>query len=395
LRLSGSLSAYSKSVGLGFTEPYLFDHQIAFGADVFRRDYTSLSTIGDTSTSTYQQVTTGLQLRFGVPLTEYWSLALRYGLSQDQVTLDKSIYYTNGACDPILAGQYLCDAVGNRTTSSVGYSFVFDTTNSRIRPTSGERLTLSQDFAGLGGSVRYIRSTINASKFWGLGSGFTLTAHAEGGYIHGIGQDVRLTDRFFLGEPELRGFDIRGIGPRVTRYPYDLSVIPATVTTSGDSVVQDALGGNAYYQGRLELEIPMGAGARELGLRPSIFMDVGAVFGGKTPTVTDGCALANSATPAVACVAPIRQYSDSNGSPLYLNADGTTTTTNTGTPYTYSTGVYREVYYGNTARPRLSIGAGVNWNSPFGPLRIDIAKALIKAPGDVSKLITFNIGTQF
>ncbi|WEK01166.1 MAG: outer membrane protein assembly factor BamA [Candidatus Sphingomonas phytovorans] len=395
LRLSGTLSAYSKSVDLGFTEPYLFDHPIAFGADVFRRDYSSLGTIGDTSTTTYQQVTTGFQLRFGIPLTEYWSLGLRYGLSQDQVTLDKATYYTNGVCDPTLAGQYLCDAVGNRTTSSVGYSLVFDSTNSRIRPTSGARLTLSQDLAGLGGSVRYIRSTINASKYWGLGSDFTLTAHAEGGYIHGIGQDVRLTDRFFLGEPEMRGFDIRGIGPRVTRYPYDLSVIPATTTTNGDSVIQDALGGNAYYQGRLELEIPMGAGVRELGLRPSIFMDIGAVFGGKTPTVTDGCASANSATPPVACVAPIRQYSDSSGRPLYLNADGTSTTTNTGTPYTYTTSVYREVYYGNTPSPRLSIGAGVNWNSPFGPLRIDIAKALIKAPGDVSKLVTFNVGAQF
>ena len=29
---------------------------------------------------------------------------------------------------------------------------------------------------------------------------------------------VRLTDRFFLGEPQIRGFDIRGVGPRVVRY---------------------------------------------------------------------------------------------------------------------------------------------------------------------------------
>src|SRR3546814_9251253 len=110
-------------------------------------------------------------LRAGVPLTEYTSLALRYGLSFDDVTLDKDTYYTtnpNGVseCDPILAGRYLCDAIGKRTTSSVGYSLIFDTRDNRIRPTKGHSVTLSQDFAGLGGSVKYVRSRIDADKFW-------------------------------------------------------------------------------------------------------------------------------------------------------------------------------------------------------------------------------------
>ena len=236
LRLSGSLSEFSKSVDLGFTEPYLFDKNIALGGDIFRRDFNSFNTIGDTSSTTYDEVTTGFQIRAGVPLSEYWSAQLRYQLSQDQVSLDPATFFTNGVCDPALAGQYLCDALGNRTTSSIGYSLVYDTRNNRLRPTSGEIVTLSQDYAGLGGSVRYLRSTLNASKYWGLGSGFTLTAHAEGGYIWGIGQSVRLTDRFFLGEPEMSGFDIRGVGPRVTRFPYDTSTTPATLTTSGDSV---------------------------------------------------------------------------------------------------------------------------------------------------------------
>src|SRR5690606_38303757 len=49
----------------------------------------------------------------------------------------------------------------------------------------------------------------------------------------------------------------------------------------------DALGGTAYYLGRAELEIPLGSGARELGLRPSIFLDVGSVFGVRQPTLTN------------------------------------------------------------------------------------------------------------
>ena len=40
-------------------------------------------------------------------------------------------------------------------------------------------------------------------------------------------------------------------------------------------------------------------------------------------------------------------------------------------------------------------GIGVNWTSPFGPLRIDLAKALLKQKGDNTKLFSFNVGTQF
>jgi outer membrane protein insertion porin family len=54
-----------------------------------------------------------------------------------------------------------------------------------------------------------------------------------------------------------------------------------------------------------------------------------------------------------------------------------------------------EGYYGNSAMPRIAVGFGVNWNSPFGPLRIDVAYPLLKRKGDDSKLISFNVGTQF
>jgi outer membrane protein insertion porin family len=188
LRASVSYSTYSKSVELGFTEPYLFDSNVALGGDIFRRDYRSYNTVGDTNTTTYKQVSTGFQIRAAVPLSEYWSGAARYGLSYDQVSLDQATYYTNGSCDVALAGSYLCDAIGNRWTSSVGYSLIRDSLNSRLNPTRGSRLSISQDFAGLGGDTHYLRSTIVASKFWGLGSGFVLNAQAEGGHIQGSGR---------------------------------------------------------------------------------------------------------------------------------------------------------------------------------------------------------------
>ena len=56
---------------------------------------------------------------------------------------------------------------------------------------------------------------------------------------------------------------------------------------------------------------------------------------------------------------------------------------------------FREVFFGDSPKPRLTVGIGVNWVSPFGPLRIDIAKALLKQKGDDTKVFNFNVGTQF
>jgi len=400
LRASVDYSKYSKSIELGFTEPYVFDKNIALGWDIFRRDYNSFNFTGNGNDrrTTYNQVTTGFQLRLGVPLTEFTSLALRYGLSYDDVSLDKSTYFvdTNGdgtkdTCSPVIAGRYLCDALGKRLTSSVGYSFVFDNLNNRLHPTRGQRVVFSQDLAGLGGDVRYIKSTVEAHKYWGFGKGFVFSVNGEGGYIKGLGQDVRLTDRFFLGEPQIRGFDIRGIGPRIKR-TYLQDDLKTPLSNSNNNISDDALGGRAYYLGRLELELPLGSGGRELGLRPSIFMDAGAVFGIRRPNFQ------STPTPGLKV-----QALDSSGKPLFIDAvTGASTTSTTASDGTANKPLnsvdvpaFVEQYLGNSAKPRLSIGFGVNWNSPFGPFRIDVAKALLKQKGDDTKLFSFNVGTQF
>jgi outer membrane protein insertion porin family len=226
-------------------------------------------------------------------------VALRYGLNQDKVTLDQATYFTDpdgptgpapAVCDPQRAGVYLCDAVGSRITSSIGYSFSYSNLNNSLRPSRGQRVTLSQDFAGLGGSVRYLRTKLNAAKYWDAGKGFIFSISGEGGYIHSFedaarpGADpVRIIDRFFLGEPQFRGFDIRGVGPRVTRFAYDAT---GNLVTDRKSVLSDdAIGGKAYYLARLELEIPLGSSFKELGLRPSVFADAGALFSLTQPTL--------------------------------------------------------------------------------------------------------------
>ena len=413
LRASVNYSSYSKSIELGFTEPYLFDRNIALGVDLFRRDLSSFNFLGNERNTTFSQVNTGFQIRTGVPLTEYWTLAGRYGLSREEVSLNEQNFFINGQCSPLLAGRYLCDTIGNRFVSTIGYSLVYSTLDNQIRPTNGNRIVLSQDFAGVGGDVRYLRSRIDADKYWNLGSGFIFGLSAEAGYTYsledrGAGVDnLRLTDRFFLGEPQIRGFDIRGVGPRVQRIRY----LGGTNTLDPDprNITDDALGGRAYYLGRAELEIPLGSGGRELGFRPSIYVDVGSVFGVTNPVLqTFPCRDANgnevgrtpcsSGTPGPILV-PIL---DQAGNQLYIDNTTMMVTTNpvdaSGNANTIATNPiqpFLERFVGDTPSPRVTIGAGVNWNSPFGPFRVDFAYALLKEEGDDNKIFSFNIGTQF
>jgi outer membrane protein insertion porin family len=403
-------SRYSKSISAGFTEPYLFDKNILLGGEIFYRDYNAFNYDQDGDrNNTYGQKSIGGITRLGFPVTEYVTFGTRYSLIQDKISLDESTFFSdpdlvldpdgtgpltgsNGplpaVCDPDKASDYLCAELGTHLTSAIGYTAAYDNTNG-IRATRGHRVIFSQDFAGLGGDVKYIRTRLDATKYWGLPAGFVLSAHGEGGYIHPL-QDadtefedaVRLTDRFF--GPQMRGFDIRGIGPRVLRVRYDDE---ATVTKDSDQLFSDAIGGRAYYMGRIEVEFPTTNSLRSLGLRPSAFVDVGSVWNITKPD------LAN--IPGT-CTQPDDGDAGTDPQSKVIPVGNTQTCEQLfGTGSTYDGNGYREFFVGNAAKPRLSVGIGVNWVSPFGPLRIDIAKALLTQDGDETKLFSFNVGTQF
>jgi outer membrane protein insertion porin family len=261
-----------------------------------------------------------------------------------------------------------------------------------------------------------------AAKFWNLGSGFILSLTGQTGYIYGLedappGSDsVQLTDRFFLTENDLRGFDIRGVGPRVVRRYYntagepDANGVPPLFPIDDDSTQDDSLGGTAMYVARAEIEIPMSSAIREMGIRPSVFLDVGSVFGVTRPELT------TSPYPNGIFI-PTR---DTEGNALFTQIDSATVVNTVCTPSATSVVTnpvnpnppaclpnalnspigsslppFVEQFYGNSAKPRLSIGFGVNWNSPFGPFRINVAYDVVSYEGDDPKLFSFNVGTQF
>ncbi len=409
--LSLNYSQYSRSAQASFSDPYIFDRNISGGVDIYRRDFNSFNFTNNDRNTTFKQATTGFSARAGVPLTEYMSLIGSYTLNYDDVTLDENLFFSDlnndgiGECDPLKAGRFLCDSIGKRLSSIVGLSLNYNSLNSRVRPSRGKTISLSGEFAGLGGDVRYARFRGRAQQFWNVGnSGFIFSVLAEGGTIiplktrPGAGvDDVFLTDRFFLGEPQFRGFAIRGVGPRILTQTSQINDLGQPILDSSGNVLyfsernqvrDDAIGGRNYYLGRAELEIPLGSGARELGLRPSIWTDIGALWGVEQPILTNNPA----GTPLL----------NATGQPLYQIV-GTATTTVEPTQPDGSANIrlfqqgsnIREFFLGNSASPRVTVGIGVNWNSPFGPFRIDFAQTIRKVEGDDERRFTFNVGTQF
>jgi outer membrane protein insertion porin family len=409
--LSVNYSQFSRSAQISFSDPYIFDRNISGGIDIYRRDFNSFNFTGNDRNTTFEQATTGFSMRAGVPLTEYMSLVGSYTLNYEDVSLDENQFFSdlNGdgvrECDPLRAGRFLCDAIGQRLSSIVGLSINYNSLNSRIRPTRGRTISLTGEFAGLGGDVRYARFRGRAQQFWSVGnSGFIFSILAEGGTIiplqdrPGAGvDDVLLTDRFFLGEPQFRGFAIRGVGPRILTQQSQLDNLGNPLLDDAGNIVyltdrnqvrDDAIGGRNYYLGRAELEIPLGTGARELGLRPSIWADVGALWSVEQPVLT--------VNPGGI------QERNEDGALLYqVLATGALTTNPTQADGTANRRVIRggsnirELFLGDSPSPRITAGIGVNWNSPFGPFRIDFAQTIRKVEGDDERTFTFNVGTQF
>ena len=245
-----SWGSYRKQLDFSFTEPRFMDRNLRAGMDLYYFVY-DLSDY-----SSYKTTSLGSNVRIGFPLTANAFMTMRYVLREDDVQVPD--YY----CDPSQqqVSQTLCDQRGRYTTSLLGYQVTLDHRNDPVRPTRGYFVSAAQDFAGLGGDVKYLRSEIEGGWYHGFNKDFVLSLSGSAGYITGWGDDViRINDRFYKGGNSFRGFRVAGIGPRDTSF--------------GRS---DALGGEAFAIGSAELTVPTFI-PQQYGIRASLFTDVGTL----------------------------------------------------------------------------------------------------------------------
>lgn len=326
-RAAVSYGQRARGFELSFVEPYLLGYRVAFGVDVFSK------TMLASSYQSYDSTTRGGGFRFGVPITEELSTQLRYQVYSQEISIG-SVYNCFPASpgvlqpDGTIVGQCIPAApslreaanAGSVITSLIGYTLVYNTLDNVRSPTKGLIAEFKQDFAGVGGDVNFIRTTADARFYYDVGWDITAMFRAQGGHVMGWGgKDLRMLDHFFMGPNLVRGFAPAGLGPR--------DVTP-------DSTF-DALGGTMYWGVTAELQYPLIFAPKDFGMKLAVFADAGSVWGYKGLTSYQG--------------------------PNDL--------------------VAQTIAPRDVNKIRSSVGVGLIWDSPFGPLRFEYAYALTKDDG--------------
>ncbi len=300
--ISASTSDSETQVDLSLTNPYFMDMPLLAGVDVYHimHDYTD--------DSSYKSRTSGGALRFGWDYTERLSQTAKYTLQSDNVTqVDAD------------ASLYIKKQQGKRTTSMLGEVLSYDTRDSVINPTQGFVSSWGIDVAGLGGDTRFVRTNLSATKYFEIIDKWVLSLNASGGIIHGLNQDVRINNAYYLGGANLRGFESGGVGAR-------------------DKQTDDSLGGNWRVTATAQLMFPLGL-PEEFGLRGKIFADAGTL--GKPDDIDN----------------------------------------------------WDDVWY--SSKIRASVGVGLLWRSPMGPINIDFGFPVMKEPYDKKEVFRLNFGSGF
>jgi outer membrane protein insertion porin family len=196
---------------VSFSEPYLWDRPITFGADVFSRQVRY--------PLVYSQESRGTNLVVGYPLADYTRLFVGYSYEKIRV-FDVSAAYASAAAlagNPALRAALLLDQNGRQTVSKVTPSVVFNTVNHPIFPSTGRKLTAGVELAGLGGTTSFIQTRGDAIWYIPVSAKMAIGLHGEAQYVVPRGSTTTLPifEKFFQGgEYSVRGFDLRTIGPR-------------------------------------------------------------------------------------------------------------------------------------------------------------------------------------
>jgi len=244
LGISSRISSYTTSNEIEYAKPWLFDREIKGGVSLFNNEVEGFNTVS------YDQSTKGINLRATYPVLEYINHQIFYS------------YQDNKISDANSTSLVINELIGQYSTSSIGHSISLDKRDNRIKPTSGYYLNFSQNRAGIGGDIKYLKNELTAGYYIPIvNENWILKFLGKYGHIDGIRQDVRINDNFFLGGFNFRGFEYAGIGPRVK---------------NDNGSFGDSVGGKLYYMGTAEFKFPTGL-PKEIGIDTSLFLDSGTL----------------------------------------------------------------------------------------------------------------------
>ncbi len=344
----------TRGVELSFAEPYFLGYRMGAGIDLFAKQTLASNYVS------YDTKTIGANFKLGFGLTEELSFQPRYSIYRQEISLPHNLNNCNNInpdfvntfptpnalpnfVPPAGAVQTNCYADGEASlaarrelangpvlVSLLGYTLAYNTLDNNKNPTSGLYAEFKQDFAGVGGDVNFIRSSVDTRNYYEVLPDVIGVLRLQAGHIASWGgKDLRMLDHFQMGPNLVRGFQPGGFGPR------DLT--PGTNN--------DPLGGSLYWGASFEAQTPLYFLPKEVGIKLAVFADAGSLWDYKGPTcwaVTGECLLV-----------------------------------------------------GDSAAVRSSVGVGLLWDSPLGPIRFDFAFPLTKQTYDRTQVFRFSGGASF
>ena len=243
-----SSSKIEKELSVGLEDPSFLGRNLLAGIFFGQKTITPAATPIKTDKQFFAP-------KIGFPLSRDSNLTLSYRLDQDKVKLT----YENAVMSPLIKSD-----VGNKTKSAVLLTYNLDKTNSVVSPTAGYNLRIIQEINGLGGNVSFSKSSFDVKTYKTLiRDDIVLSSGLSSGVI--LGSDAAITNRFFLGGDQLKGFRNQGIGP-------------VDNTFSGSDANGDPLGGKMFASISLEASFPIGV-PEEYSVFGGIFLDAGSVWG--------------------------------------------------------------------------------------------------------------------
>lgn len=298
---SASVAEKKTLFDISFVEPWFLNRELSLGFDVFylTRNYKN--------TSSYNSEMFGASTSLSWKYREELSHTVKYTIRNDRIFDVSST-----------ASRYVKEQAGTTLTSMVSHTLFWDYLDNRYNPSEGWYFSYSNDLAGFGGDTHYLRTDAHLGYYIPLTDKWVLGLSAGGGYIVGLGEKVRLNDRYFLGGGDLRGFESGGV-------------------TARDKTSRDSLGGVWQTTFGAQILFPLGLPS-EFGMKGKIFTDWGMI-----------------------------------GKPDGFNGS--------------------EMWY--SSRLRGSIGIGLVWSSPLGPINIDYAIPVRKEKFDETEYFRLNFGTGF
>ena len=324
-------SDVSQLYNFSFTDPYFTVDGVSRGYGLYYRSYD----YDDSDISSYAADTWGTDIRFGYPISETQSINFSAGAEGTKIT--------TGSETPWYIRDYISREGDQFTNFKATLGWSNSALNRGLLPTAGHSQSVSSELTIPGSTVTFYKLNYRAQYFQPLTDSLTMRFAGRIGYIGGYGNtdDIPFFEHYYGGGfASVRGYKDNTLGPKALEW--------------GGSKY-NSIGGDMIFEGTAEILFPLPFVKDNRSLRTSLFLDFGNVF-------DTSCSNKENAGP---------------------------------TPDPFSKPQVVDCYAPDFSELRYSVGLGLTWVTPLGPLTFSLAKALNAKGEDETQTFQFSLGAPF